>query len=30
MAVLSIPKSLRDKLGEEASDALVQLLKEFE
>ena len=28
MAVISIPKSLRDKLGEDASDGLVQFVNE--
>lgn len=30
MPVLSLPKSVRERLGEEATDAFVEFLKEFE
>ncbi|MDH4263333.1 MAG: hypothetical protein OEV78_09845 [Spirochaetia bacterium] len=30
MAIISVPKPLRDKLGEEATDSLIELLKENE
>lgn len=30
MSVIAIPKPLREKLGDEASDALVEVIKEIE
>lgn len=30
MAIISVPKPLRDKLGEEATDSLIELLRENE